>query len=256
MSHSEDSILLGVNDLVRMTIAGNAEYGEGERAEEVRSRIENVVPEGGPEGRTRYLVAAPRYSGDVEMLVPGTVCTLERPAEHGIWVLPVAFIAQQVVQEGLRVWVVDAIGPARHHERREYIRVNWQVPVTLTLMSLGEVRRAVSHGLDELTVVAPRHSPQLSPSWEGMSHDVSEGGVCVMTARMDIPEDLAVLADFDLSGEHFSIPSRVTQVRSTGRLGAYPLDIVLLYDSASSHGDRMRPLLFAEQLRRRRSGSS
>jgi hypothetical protein len=256
VSYSADNALLTVNDLVRMSIAGNAVHGEGNSAEDVRSRIENILTEGGEEGRTRYFVAAPRYGGDVEMLVPGTVCTLEWPAEQGIWILPVSFIEQQEVQEGLRIWVVDVIGPARHHERREYVRVLWEVPITMTLMSTGEVRKEVVQGLGEASVVAPRHSYQLPHSWEGKSRDLSEGGICVMTARMEIPEDLAVVAEFELNGEPFSIPSRVIRARETGVLGTHPLKVVLAFDNPAAHGDRMRPLLFAEQLRLRRSGLS
>lgn len=250
---SEDA-LPEVNDLVRVNVAGNAALDRGEAAEGARTRVENVYPGEGADGRTRYVVAAPRYGGDVELPVPGTPCTLEWPGERGVWLLPVSFVVQELVGEGLRVWLVDVIGPARQNERREYVRVGWCVPVTLSLMSAEDVRRAVALGLDEASLVAGAETSELPDSLVGRTRDVSEGGISCLLPAPELPQGLAVTTYLELLGETFGIPSRIARVCPTGEISDHPFAVAVAFDNPARYGDRLRPLLFAEQLRIRRAG--
>jgi hypothetical protein len=256
MPDPSDDALLDVNDLVRVNVAGNAKVGNGAAAEGARTRIENIDRTGGRDDRPRYVVAAPRYEGDVEPPAPGTPCTLEWPGERGVWILPVTFVQQEEVREGLRAWTLDVIGAPRQNERREYVRVTWSVPIMLAMMTAAEIRQAVAQGMHEASIAAPRHSADLPTSLAGMTRNVSEGGVSCQLPAPQLPEGLAVSARIELAGESFTVPSRIVRVRPTGVVNGYPFTAAVAFDNPARYGDRLRPLLFAEQLRIRRAGLS
>lgn len=256
-SGSTRECLPEVNDLVRVSIAGSGPVCDGDTADGVRTRVENVEPaEGGRVGR-RYVIAAPRYQGDLELPVAGTPCTLEWPGTQGVWILPVAFVGESVArQEGLRVWTLDTIGAPRQNERRSFVRVDWSVPVTLTLMSAADVRAvAAARGLDQATMAsAPSIGPALPDQLSGETENISEGGIRTLLPGPLLPTGLGVAVHLELSGERFTIASRVSWVRHTGLIGPVPFDTAVAFDNPAVQGDRLRPLLFAEQLRIRRAG--
>lgn len=238
---------LRVNDLVRVNIAGRPAWGRGEAAEEVHTRVEDVIERCSEHGR-RYVIAAPRYSGDVELPERGTTCTLEWPGPHGIWVLPVRFLDEEPAREGLRVWVVEVIALPRQNERRLFCRVNWEVPVTIMGLALDDLRRGASSAAGPTMV---SDSPPAAIT--GRTRNISEGGVRCLAPGPALPVGLGVIVELDLSGEVFALSGRVQWVRPTGM---HPLafDLAITFDDPGRHGDRMRPLLFAEQLRLRRAG--
>lgn len=239
---------LQVNDLVRVNIAGRPGWGSGEAAEDVRTRVEDVI-ERCPEHGRRYVIAAPRYSGDVELPEGGTACTLEWPGPHGIWVLPVNFVDEQLAREGLRVWTVEVIAPPRQNERRSFCRVSWEVPVTIAALALDDVRRGAASG------GVPTIAAQIQPATlEGRTRNISEGGLRGLVPGPALPVGLGVVAELELSGEGFSLPGRVQWVRPTGMHGDQAVDLAIAFEDPARCGDRLRPLLFAEQLRLRRAG--
>src|SRR5215471_12631555 len=143
-----------VNDLVRVSVAGSGPQADGALADGVPSRVENVLLDEALGGARRYMIASPRYCGDAELPPIGTPCTMEWPGEKGLWILPVSFAGEELAREGLRVWVVDTIGPPRQRERRSYVRVPWSLPVMVTPRSAAEVRRAVAEGLHGRTMAS------------------------------------------------------------------------------------------------------
>ena len=242
-----------INDLVRVSVAGSGPAAHGAAADGIPSRVENVVDVALVGGR-RYMIAAPRYPGDSELPQVGTPCTLEWPGSQGLWILPVSFTGEELAREELRVWVVDTIGPARQRERRSYMRVAWALPVSLSPMSAADVRRAVAGGLKGPTMAAAPTADVLPEAVTGETSDISEGGVRLLLPEPCLPVGLGVVVHLDASGQQFTLPSRVRWIRHTGRTDALQFEMAVAFDSPDNEGDRLRPLLFAEQLRLRRAG--
>jgi len=238
---------LRVNDLVRVNVAGRPSWGGGEAAEEVRSRVEEVIGRCAEHGQ-RYVIAAPRYAGDVEVPDPATPCTLEWPGPHGIWVLPVEFVDEQVVGQGLRVWVTEVMSPPRQNERRTFCRVEWDLPLTVAALPLDDVRRIPS-GTGAATM-----AQYDAMTVRGHTRNLSEGGVRCRLPGPGLPVGVGVMVEVEIAGESFTLAGRVQWVRPTGMHGADAWDTAISFDEPARHGDRLRPLLFAEQLRLRRAG--
>jgi hypothetical protein len=247
-----------VNDLVRVSIAGYGPIADGDAADGVPTRVENVLKDGSAQGGSRYVIAAPRYQGNLELPTAGTVCTLEWPGAHGVWILPVSFVNEELArEEGLRVWVLDALGPPRQNERRNYVRVEWSVPINLTLMTAADIRVAASSHSGEATMAACCGKvPALPEGIIGETRNISEGGIRALLPLPRLPVGLGVIAKVTLSGQTFTLPSRVSWVRPTGQTGVFKFDLALAFDNPAKQGDTLRPLLFAEQLRIRRAGLS
>lgn len=244
-----------VNDLVRVNVAGSGPQADEGGAAGVPTRVENVLSDEAMEGGRRYLIAAPQYRGDSELPSMGTVCTLEWPGAQGLWILPVTFAGEELAREGLRVWAVDARGAARRLERRSHVRVAWSLPVTMTTMSAAAVRRAIAGGLQGPTMVAePTTDEPVPDSFSGWTSNISEGGIRVLLPAPRPPADLGVTVHLEVSGEQFDLPARVRWVRPHDGAGALPFEAAVAFDDPDHHGDRLRPLLFAEQLRMRRAG--
>jgi hypothetical protein len=240
---------LDVNHLVRVNIAGSATRGNGEAAEEVRTRVEDVIERCPGHGR-RYTIAAPRYTGDVELPAAGTPCTLEWPGPHGIWILPVTFVDDQVIRDGLRVWTVEVLAPARQTERRSFVRVDWKLPLIVEPLSIVELRQLTPTGDGQAAMLAEG----LIGPLVGATVNISEGGVrCQLPGPMLRP-GVGVAINVEIAGQEFRLPARVQWIRPTGMHGPHEYDAALAFDDPGRQGDRLRPLLFAEQLRIRRAG--
>lgn len=241
---------LEVNCLVRVNIAGSSARGDdGEAAEDVRTRVEDVI-ERSAGHKTRYVIAAPRYSGDVELPEQGTPCTLEWPGPYGIWILPVTFVDEQMIREGLRAWTVEVLGQPRQAERRSFVRVAWDLALTLQSLSAAEVRQLLSSRDGRATLVTEGGGGPLP----GRSVNISEGGIRCLVPSPALALGVGVMVGVEISGEDFHLPGRVQWVRPTGCHGAKEFDLAVAFDDPGRCGDRLRPLLFAEQLRLRRAG--
>jgi hypothetical protein len=240
---------LEVNHLVRINIAGSATYGTGEAAEDVRSRVEDVVERCTEHGR-RYLIAAPRYTGDVEPPASGTPCTLEWPGPHGIWILPVTFVNEGQIREGLRVWLVEVLAPARQTERRSFVRVDWELPLAIEPLAVGDPRLMMPSS-DGRATLASADAP---PILHGHTLNISEGGIRCLLPAPALACGVGVVVKVEIAGEPFDLPARVQWVRPTGGHGPDEFDTAVAFDDPGRYGDRLRPLLFAEQLRIRRAG--
>jgi hypothetical protein len=240
---------LDVNHLVRVNIAGSASWGSGEAAEEVRTRVEDITERCADHAR-RYTIAAPRYAGDVELPAAGTPCTLEWPGPHGIWILPVTFVDDEVIGDGLRVWTVEVLAPARQTERRSFVRVDWELPLSVEPLSAAELRQLKAIFDGQATMLAEG----LNGPLQGTTVNISEGGIrCQLPGPM-LCQGVGVAISVEIAGHDFRLPARVQWIRPTGMHGLHEFDAALAFDDPGRHGDRLRPLLFAEQLRIRRAG--
>lgn len=240
---------LEANHLVRVNIAGNAGHGTGQTAKDVRSRVEDVIERCTEHGR-RYVIAAPRYCGDVEPPSKGTPCTLEWPGPHGIWILPVTFVDQRQVREGLRSWTVEVLAPARQTERRSFVRVEWAIPLVVEPLIVGDPRLMMASS-DGRAILAAVGTP---PALHGHTLNISEGGIRCLLPAPALSCGVGVAVKVEVSGVPFELAARVQWVRSIGGHGPDGFDTAVAFDDPARFGDRLRPLLFAEQLRVRRAG--
>lgn len=249
MTGNRDGATLSVNDTVRVNVTGNGALTQERAARGARTRIEGIRPGQGSDGGTRYLVTAPRYVNDLRPPAIGTACTLEWPGEGGMWMLPVSFAGKVELPQGGAGWLLDVVDSAWQEERRQYLRVRWSVPVTMTLMSAAEVRDAVALGYAEPSMAASTKTGSLPHSVEGRTRDISEGGMSCRFPEVELPPGLAVSMHFSLLGDYFEIPSRILRVQSMAEGEERSLVIGVAFDHPARFGERLRPALYAEHLR-------
>ena len=243
-----------VNDLVRITL-GAIDDPDAERfASEVPSRIEDVAYDrrsGNPLG---YLIAAPWFAGDLQAPASDTECALQWVSPRGLWTLPCAFEAQEVTPYRLRVWRVRVTGEPRREERRQFVRVEWSVPTEL------EVRR----DLDALPPQARERAEAggvrarlaaLPDRVVAEIVNVSEGGLRCYSPEPVLPQGLPLVVGFALDDHRFETSAHV--IWSLFCEGAFPeraVESAIAFDDPTRHGEQLRPLMFAAQLRARREG--
>lgn len=243
-----------INDLVRVTLGAVDDPDAVRFASEVPSRIEDAAYDtktGKPLG---YLIAAPWFSGDLEIPADGTECALQWVTPQGLWTLPCLFQAQEASSHGLRVWRVRVTGEPRKEERRRFVRVEWSVPADLL------VRR----DLEALSPAARQRAaegeiagwlPGLPDHVDGEIVNVSEGGMRCYSAQPVLPAGLPLVVSFSLEDQRFETEAHV--IWSVFCEGAFPersVESALAFDDPTRHGETLRPLMFAAQMRARRAG--
>jgi len=105
------SSLPRVNQLVRVALYTDDDLEGHPSQYDLPSRMEEVNPAQGPGERHLLLIASPRYSGDLEEPVVGTLCTLTWPTERGLMELPVSYLGRQVARNSVDVWQVEVVAP-------------------------------------------------------------------------------------------------------------------------------------------------
>jgi len=182
------------------------------------------------------IIAQPEFAGDPESVYVGAEYVLRWLNERGVHEVVGRFLGRRRVGPVLIGWRMGITGPVTRIQRRAHARVAVSVPVeVLPLSADGEV--------DE-SAAAPA-------GWTGLTVDVSEGGVLAAlrpaapVAAPAVGSDVEVR--FVLSGEPFVLAGRVVRRQTTST-------IAVAFDSPNVHGDRIRPLLFAHQLKARRIG--
>jgi hypothetical protein len=248
-----------VNDLVRVSFVDLDDPDEGRRAGDLPSRIEDVTLDVRSGRVTDYVIAAPWFPGDLEEPHQGRDCTLEWVTPRGRYTLLCALQAQELTSYGLRVWRVRVTGEPRREERRRFVRVPWVLPIEL----------AVSGGLDALVpppgerAVRDGVATQVADLPERMvaqAVDLGEGGIRCLGPERALPGGVPVVVTFALDGTRFEVEASVVRSRVDDRSAndrAEPeraVHTALVFDDPGRLGDRLRPLLFAAQLRARREG--
>lgn len=190
----------------------------------------------------QYLVAAPASSTEARQPERGIDCTLEWTSTRGLWSLAVRFTGLERGEHETRYWVLDQVGGAVRLQRRRFVRVEWAVPLAVVRLPAGGRPAAVSGGS---AADAPPERPLL-----GRARDVGEGGVaCVLDGdRLPAGTDVRVVlgvTDTPVEGHGRVLSSEPGEEEGT-------FTAVIAFDDPGAVGDRLRPLLFEEQRRRRR----
>jgi hypothetical protein len=249
-----------VNDLVKVVLGDE----DGTRfAGEVPTRVEDMRRHRRTDEPLEYHLAAPWYAGDLEEPRPGTECTLQWVTSRGLCMLPCLFEAVEGPPE-MRVWRVRVTGPVRREERRRFVRVPWTVPVELEVCHDLDALAAVARGRAERAGLRPL-PPGLPEKITSQAVNFSEGGLRCLSPEPALPEALPLVVRFTLDDHFFEASSfvvwSVVQRQAKGSCPARPdvvpeltVESALAFEEPQRHGEILRPLMFAAQLRARRAG--
>jgi hypothetical protein len=242
-----------VNDLIRVTL-GTPGDSDGKAPDlDVASRIEDLTRNRKTGKIVSYLIAVPRFSGDVILPAPRAACSLNWHTPRGLWMLPTAFEKQETTGYGLRVWRLAVTGPPRRDQRRQYVRVPWSLPVELEIRRDLDALEPDRRQLLEHNGAAEA-LPNLPECLSSRALNVSEGGLLCMTPGPVLPTYLPLITRFTLDSTSFVIPAYVvwSLVRDAG--ATMGVENALAFDDPAVEGDTLRPLLFEAQLKARRAG--
>jgi hypothetical protein len=239
-----------VNDLVSVTLK-SLDSAEGEApASDIPSRIEDVTTDevtGRVEG---YVIAAPRFTGNLDTPAPGSEFFLQWLSPRGVCLVPIAFEAQVTTPSGLQVWHVAVTGPPRREERRRFVRV----PLNLTTRL--EVRRNLSALPPQRRQRAEQGGMRsaladLPLAIEAQTVNLSEGGLLCVSQGPVLPTHLPLISQFTVNTIAFSIYSYVVW-SAPGESGTH-VESALTFDESDPQCEILRPLLFQAQLEARRT---
>ena len=242
-----------VNDLIRVSMTNPGDPGTDGPDLDVASRIEDLTRNRKTGKITNYLIAVPRFSGDVVLPAPRSACSLNWHTPRGLWMLPTAFEQQETTGYGLRVWRLAVTGSPRRDQRRRYVRVPWSLPVELEIRRDLEALEIDRRQLIEQngTVEALPHLPERLMS---RALNVSEGGLLCMTGGPVLPTYLPLITRFTLDSVPFEIPAYVVWSLVRDAKAEMGVENAVAFDDPSVEGDALRPLLFEAQLKARRAG--
>jgi hypothetical protein len=222
--------LPGVGTLIQVF----AEGFDGELPEGLPSRIEDVIPRTSADEPHQLLIAAPYYRGDVELPEEGTPFAVTWPTAREMLELPTIRAGLERTSV-LRLWRMAVSGPAVRVQRRNYGRVPTTMSVGITPLDLASEDRAET-----------RH---------GLTQDVSEGGISCTLTKPQIAPGTPVLVELTVEGAHLDIPGQILRsTPATDAAGTPCVDTAIRFDDPDEYGDVVRRVVFAEQLRARRSG--
>ncbi|MFN8074015.1 MAG: PilZ domain-containing protein [Kineosporiaceae bacterium] len=225
------------------------------------TRVEDLIPAQRRGERPYVVVSAPRYAGDVEGPRQGVSCALVWATQRGVVELPTRYRDTQTLDQGLRVWLLEVDGPAVRVQRRAFVRVPLSVPVTVRTSRLDAAvpPPAAAASADAPGASGAREGDPAAPPelLDGRTLDLSEGGLrCVLPAPA-LPPDLPVDVAFAVNGDQFRLKAAIVRA-VPGRAGARgpsgTFETAIRFVEPGSRGDDLRRLVFAEQLRLRRSG--
>lgn len=252
----ERNILPAVNALIRVTISSSPARDSPIRAADVPSRVEDVPePVDGGEP-TQFLIAAPQFRGDSEPPAPDTPCLVLWTTDRGLVELPAAFVAIEDGGNNVRLWRLRTDGPAIRIERRRYFRVMLTMPMHV------EIPRSASHYIERVRVGVGGEEPEVVGQVKGdvlalpgHTVDISEGGVRCMLPPPSLPPGADVHIAFSAEGAVLRMRSLV--IRSTPVVieGEEICETSLQFTEPGTYADVMRKVVYAEQLRQRRSGN-
>ena len=228
------AVLPTVNLLVRLTVpVGPGAQGTPLRPE-LASRIEDARPARGAEP-ARWLVAAPRYPGDLIEPEPDAECMMSWVTEAGRWELPVRRESgvRAVSASGVPVpswWLVMA-GQARRQQRRRFYRAGCSLPVEVDVLA------------DPFPTLFVR------------ALDLSEGGLRGVLPVGGLDAGTQVIVRVPLGGVRTAFAGVVQRSRRPGhraRVAGWHSEVALAFDDPEVHGDLLRSTVIKMQLRARR----
>jgi hypothetical protein len=200
----------------------------------VPSRVEDVVP-GSAASPPRWLVAAPRYPGDLIEPEPDAPCLMSWVTETGRWVVPVTRErgVRSLSPSGvpIRSWWLAMAGPARPDQRRSFYRAGCALPV-------------------ELDVLADPF-----PTVIGRAVDLSEGGLRGVLPIAALHAGTQVIVRVPLDGVRTVLDGVVQRSRRPShraRVAGWHSEVAVAFDHPDEHGDLLRATVIRMQLRARR----
>jgi hypothetical protein len=241
-----------INDLVRVSMGDLDDSANDGMPSDVASRVEDLARDPVTEQVLSYAIAAPWFSGDVELPRDLAPCSLQWPTPRGLAKLPVAFQGQETTGNGLRVWQVLVTGEARRDERRHYVRVPWDLPTGIEIRRDLEALAPERRRLLESCGI-PNALKDLPATLEAQSLNVSEGGLLCLSEEPALPTHLPLITRFTLNTTAFAIPAHVVWSVVRELPGAIKVESALAFDDPALQGEILRPLLFQAQLKARRS---
>jgi hypothetical protein len=234
-------VLPTVNLLVRLWLPAPSSgsplglsVGRPSAQDGVPSRVEDVVPAGAA-APVRWLVAAPRYRGDLIEPEPDAGCLMSWVTEAGRWVVPVRRECgtRSLSREGvpIRSWWLAMAGPARPDQRRRFYRAGCALPV-------------------EVDVLADPF-----PTVLGRAIDLSEGGLRGVLPITGLDAGTQVIVRLPLDGVRTVLDGVVQRSRRPSHRAAvagWHSEVVVAFDDPDRHGDLLRRTVIRMQLRARR----
>lgn len=207
------------------------------RGEPVRVTTKVLDLEPQPDGTTTIVVACPP---DLD------------PAEHHFeasvsWTYPLGRMECDVTtRPGTRnygpVWLLRPSAPPSRLQQRAYFRAN--VPVPVAFAWLCEDPDAVRDALEEVQDEPVREEAL------GVAVDLSEGGLLATSSVPLPPLDAELEVTVRVDGENLAQQARV--VRHV-RFASGTSGVAVTFVDPSTHGDRIRRLVFETERRRRRT---
>ncbi|MDQ2959081.1 MAG: hypothetical protein M3Y42_19260 [Actinomycetota bacterium] len=142
-------------------------------------------------------------------------------------------LVESRLQGQIGLWVVRVLGDYRREQRRRYVRVPAVGPVRLSLIAAesGQPFGQVTGHLVRISEAALRCAVR-----------VADAG--------DLAPELALVADFRLSGKEFTLAASVLKLEPC-RHEKENLELVAVFQIDEDEAASLRRLVFAEQLRLR-----
>lgn len=234
-----------INGRVQLVYEADRRAGAGEPGRVVLStRVEDVRARGG--GSLQFVVAAPVDSGEAPRPDSHVVCTLEWTSERGLWGIPTRYSGLEQGDNDTRFWLLDQIGGPVRSQRRQYVRVEWAVPLAVVVQPPPETPQSPPQTPSQTDDVN-EHPPK---PLLGRTRDISEGGVACFLDAPVLPAGTAVRVVLGVADDPVEAHGRVLSSKPSDTDGVNLT--VIAFDDPTTVGDRLRPLLFDEQRRMRR----
>jgi len=227
-----------------MPVEGSAATAYGQVVE-VPTRVEDLHLQVGDRrgsSTAELVIAQPVFAGNLEAEQVGAQYVLRWLTDRGVHEVTGRYLGRRRVGPVLIGWRMGISGPVTRVQRRAHARVAVTVPVQVELPvpPAADDREDVGDAAGSPVVLT------------GITVNVSEGGLLATLqpspSGVAVPASgTAVVVRFVLAQEPFDLAGRV--VRHQGADG-----LAVAFDDPNGHGDRLRPLLFAHQLKARRLG--
>jgi len=196
---------------------------------EVPSTVSEVQPPLTSRSGVRIMISA----SDVSFLPAPPDLT----AEHAlIWTTPTGQMEMPVHLSDIDEpqWILTSAGPARRVQRRQFART-------------------AIHLAADVVAVGPDRG---QAHWSGLIIDLSEGGVRVLVPGVPPPPGARIVVTFPITeaGELLDCPGVVIRhVGTTGGGEEERTALAVRFEDPEEHGDTIRKMVFAEQLRLRQT---
>lgn len=200
------------------------------RRVEARTIVEDLrLKVGRRHAAAEVVIAQPSFAGDLHGEATGAGYLLCWTTDRGIHEVVGTYVDRERIGPLLIGWRLHVEGPVQRIQRRAHARFDLTVPVHVMDGDGGVVR--------------------------GYTVNLSEGGVLASLEHPAPSVGSSVVVRFALGSqqETFVLAGRV--VRQQPTTGPKPgVFVAVAFDTPDAHGDRLRPHLFAHQLRARQVG--